>query len=207
MELKELLYHIASFSTGTAGKVFAYKEYYFATDRFFLLAIPQNYVDWKITPDDNPPTLDFVFNQERHEPIKLDYADLREKFISVPRTHTAPECSTCDGYGQTTCECCDSEIDCKDCNGTGLDNESSNSVLGLDFNYYFTFGENLVNIHNVDLLLKTLGGLKYTGDVVVISSGPNKPMIIQLEDKFMVTMTQLKTDMLDADKTKLIKVY
>lgn len=29
------------------------------------------------------------------------------------------KCNTCGGWGYIECECCDSEVECEDCDGTG----------------------------------------------------------------------------------------
>lgn len=67
-------------------------------------------------------TIDRVLGLYKLESIgKCPVSKLRAA-VGEPWVTPEPElvkCSECDGYGETTCSHCDSDIDCPDCDGTG----------------------------------------------------------------------------------------
>ena len=175
--------------TNRLSKILNAGDYYCATDSKTLLAIPIKYFDEPIDASNDIPDISFIFSLKRLTiPLTYTIREIREAYELIPKTADHNDCERCDGWGKINCSCCDSEIECKECSGTG--NGELNGEFYYDSEYALKFDESYISTDSVGKLIDVFNNLDLMSDkeVTLISSEKDKPLIFEIGDILFVTV-------------------
>jgi len=164
-------------------------DYYCATDSRTLLAIPKKYFDEPIEASNDIPDISFIFSLKRLSiPLTYTIHEIREAYELIPKTPDHDDCEQCDGWGKINCSCCDSEIECKECSGSG--EGELNGEFYYDSEYALKFDESYISTDSVGKLVDVFINLDLMSDqeITLISSEKDKPLIFEIGDILFVTV-------------------
>ena len=175
------------------SKILDLGDYYGATDSQVLFMLPKSYFPEGINPDEisvNPPDTSFIFNTTKREaPCEFKFKDLINTLNDVPKVQEYEECNECDGFGTTECHCCGSEIECRDCNGSG-DGDPIPNQYTLDSKYALSIDESYFSPSNMDKIISFLIDLNIEPEetIKMTTSISLRPHIFEVKDVIMVSM-------------------
>lgn len=134
-------------------------EFTYATDTTAIIEIPKELtLRYSVKDTEKPyPNIAAVLPGENNANKILDINSLY-KVVSEFRFYFEKEpCIACDGEGSYVCECCENDVECKKCDGTGLSkNNKANKLPTKDFEENKVFIDSvLFNISNIDRLAVT----------------------------------------------------
>lgn len=193
------------YANDTLNHYFETEDFYITTDGRLLVRVPKNKLNIPITKKETP---DFnrVFNRTdyKENPINIPLKDLLTRVNDVPVVNIYNSCLNCSGYGTVLCPCCDSEITCKTCHGTG--NEGAPSHKEHDINYHITFYDKYcVNVNVLNRLCSSLitSGYPESTLLSILSDSIKEPIIISVDD---ITFILVQTMVEYVDTDYLIKL-
>jgi hypothetical protein len=142
---------------------FEYGDYYYTTDTRLLVIIPKKYIEetLQIKKESTPKIGGLLKVKPTHTtPIKL--TQLVKALSSVPIIPSHDDCSDCNGYGNTDCECCGNIKQCKTCLGKGVGKANGN--FEFDYEYNIKIMGCYISVIILNRLVNGLYGIGYKDD-------------------------------------------
>lgn len=105
-----------------ANKVNLSKDYLYASDSHIVGKIKANLCMHEYTGNEKDPNFESVLNEHiSHEIINYNVDDLFYSLMKMDVCYVPEmvDCDDCDGYGEQTCDHCNSEYECTKCDGSG----------------------------------------------------------------------------------------
>ena len=172
------------FAADKLNAYFEYEDYYCATDSRLLIMVPKEQIpDDEITiKTDGMPDFSFVLkNQKLDNNVPVKLGDLITKLNTVPMIDEYDDCYACDGDGKIECECCESIVDCKECDGSGQG--SMTGKKELDYNYHMKVLDYYLSVYIIHRLTTALVECGYTHDseLMILSNDAPKPIIMEID--------------------------
>lgn len=168
----------------------------YATDSHILIKVPSNKT--KDYPQKESPHFEALINQDVFDKGKSFILQSEDLFLALAKIQIAyaygqKKCEKCEGNGYKTCECCEHENDCKECDGTGgVEDRSSVAVRSINIRDEYgaikskmQFGNIFMSPVNADILAQTMIFTKC--ESVEIFHLENKAQI-RIDDIFILIM-------------------
>jgi hypothetical protein len=162
----------------------------YATDGNAIIKVPCSNLAIDYIQDYEFYEVDQFFDRSNEDPInvQLDLEALTTWMSGLQMRPVYEECPTCEGSGTITCPCCDSENDCKACDGTGDSDKKIGEV---------PYGDAYYDIEGVRFgyrnLLRLLEVHKTTGAPIQwLVRNPSKGNLFLINDIEVVLMPMLQ---------------